>query len=236
MVPSSDDPSDTKSYYADTVARDSDTLKVKLQEARKTPPCLVIIFGRPLGKQFILEPEDTVIGREPDCKIAFTDKSISKAHAQVSRDDDGHFSIKDLRSTNGTYLNDRKLRPQKPFPLEDGDLVKLGNVIVKFLAGGTIESVFHADMLTLATRDDLTGIFNRKSIMDALDQEYSIAHMTNQPFSIIISDLDNFKSVNDTFGHVSVQRFCRHWTEKYSSARSRTRHLRIAQRDPALSE
>lgn len=54
----------------------------------------------------------------------------------------------------------------------------------------------------LAIRDELTGIFNRRYIVQAVEQEKSRADRFEQPFSVILLDLDRFKQVNDRYGHV----------------------------------
>lgn len=52
-----------------------------------------------------------------------------------------------------------------------------------------------------ATRDGLTGLWNRKSIFDILEKELSRSHRTGEPLSLLMVDLDGFKEVNDTLGH-----------------------------------
>ncbi|MFV3130456.1 diguanylate cyclase [Niveispirillum sp. KHB5.9] len=53
-----------------------------------------------------------------------------------------------------------------------------------------------------ATRDPLTGIHNRRAFMERLDQEWSAALRHGQPFCVLMLDLDHFKEVNDTYGHL----------------------------------
>ena len=187
----------------DTLARDSKTLRLKLEEARKAKPCLVVYFGNPLGKRFFLTEKPQAIGRGSECEIPIFDDSLSRKHAQVFKKGGAPYCIRDLGSTNGTFVNNRKLLPGKANEIKHGDFIKLGNIVFKFIAKGKIDHVFYREILTLATRDDLTGIANRKSIMAALEEECLKTRMTNQPLSLIILDLDNFKSVNDTFGHAA---------------------------------
>src|SRR5512139_4091570 len=115
-----------------TLIRESKTLKLKLQEARKSEACLVIVLGKPLGKRFALNSKTMVIGRGSECEIPMLDSSLSRAHAQVSKKGNGRSYITDLNSTNGTYLNDQKLMPGKTFEVKNGDLLKMGNIIFKF--------------------------------------------------------------------------------------------------------
>jgi diguanylate cyclase (GGDEF)-like protein len=186
-----------------TSTNGSDTLERKLEEAREQKSSLVIILGKPLGKQFALGLDNMVIGRQPECDICIADDSISRAHAEISKDHNKECSVTDLDSTNGTYLNDKRIKPKERVTLKDGDLLKVGNVILKFVAEGSIDNVFHSDMFNLAMFDDLTGIYNRKSIMDALEIEFKKAKMSNNFFSIITFDLDRLKWINDIYGHAA---------------------------------
>jgi two-component system cell cycle response regulator len=190
-------------FLDETSIKESDTLKLKLDQARKSPPCLVIIHGKLLGRQFILEPVPKVIGRKAGCEILVRDRSVSKIHAKIFRDEEDNLFITDLNSTNGTSLNNIILEANKPLPLNDGDFLKLGNVVLKFTAGGKIDNVFYQAISDLANRDELTGVLNRKGIMYALDEQFDNARVVGEPFSMIMLDFDNFKSVNDKFGHAA---------------------------------
>jgi two-component system cell cycle response regulator len=179
----------------ETLVRESKTLKLKLQEARKSEACLVIVLGKPLGKRFVLDSEKMVIGRGAECQVPMLDSSLSRAHAQVLKKDNGRFYVSDLDSTNGTYLNDQKLMPGKAIEVKNGDLLKMGNLIFKFIGRGKIDNVFHKDILYLASRDDLTGTLNRVSLRSCLAEGLQKARISRKPLSVIVLDLDHFKSV-----------------------------------------
>ena len=53
----------------------------------------------------------------------------------------------------------------------------------------------------LATRDELTGLYNRRHMMEALRVQRALAERTGQPFCVALIDLDHFKQINDTHGH-----------------------------------
>ena len=53
----------------------------------------------------------------------------------------------------------------------------------------------------LAIRDDLTGLFNRRHIMEVLERQKGLADSGIYPFSVCYADLDYFKAINDEFGH-----------------------------------
>jgi diguanylate cyclase (GGDEF)-like protein len=53
----------------------------------------------------------------------------------------------------------------------------------------------------LATHDDLTGVYSRREIYEVLEREKALSDRSNNPFSLCILDLDDFKKINDTYGH-----------------------------------
>jgi len=66
-------------------------------------------------------------------------------------------------------------------------------------------------IMELANTDPLTGLLNRRAFMERVEQEISRAQREKQPFSLVMADIDHFKSVNDTHGHqigdLVLQRF-----------------------------
>jgi two-component system cell cycle response regulator len=160
--------------------------------------CLIQYSGSPLGKRYNLDLAETIAGRSPENPIVINDPSVSRQHARfVHRGD--KVDVEDLGTTNGTYVNDIKLA--KRTELRDGDIIRLGNILLKFYATADIESLLIDKIYTSATIDNGTGIFNKKTLLDSLDIEIKNAKAFQRPLSIIYYDLDFFKKVNDTHGH-----------------------------------
>lgn len=84
------------------------------------------IFAK--GQEFIIS-ESSVIGRSKDCDIVVNDSSVSYEHACITYAH-GDFFITDLKSTNGTYVNDRLI--ERDVLLKNGDKIKIGKVVFKF--------------------------------------------------------------------------------------------------------
>src|SRR5437764_1088132 len=101
---------------------------------------LVVIHGLDLGRKYDLMREQTVVGRSSKADIQVDQEAISRNHARFSITG-ARVSLKDLGSTNGTYVNDEMISTD--MQLRNGDLVKIGRTIFKFIAGGNIESAYH---------------------------------------------------------------------------------------------
>ena len=71
----------------------------------------------------------------------------------------------------------------------------------------------YRDKLELATRDPLTGIHNRRFFYEALETEVSRTERYGSPVSLVIFDIDDFKSINDRFGHAAGDEVLRRITE-----------------------
>ena len=75
-----------------------------------------------------------------------------------------------------------------------------------------------SDIQTLSTRDDLTQAFNRRYIMDALKKEKSRCDRGGGTFSVVLLDLDHFKSINDQYGHLAGDRVLVTFVERIRNA------------------
>ncbi|MBN2628531.1 MAG: FHA domain-containing protein [Spirochaetales bacterium] len=90
---------------------------------------LVVVSGTELGRTYLLDERETVIGRDPSCELILDDEGISKEHCLI-RADKGYFFIEDLKSSNGTYVDGKKIK--KRSLLNDFERIVLGNTILRF--------------------------------------------------------------------------------------------------------
>jgi len=90
---------------------------------------VVVRRGPNQGSSFMLDRTVTSLGRHPDSDIFLDDVTVSRRHAILSRVENG-FSIQDLGSLNGTFVNRRRVDAQR---LEDGDDVQIGKYKLTFL-------------------------------------------------------------------------------------------------------
>jgi diguanylate cyclase (GGDEF)-like protein len=161
--------------------------------------CLVVIYGNELGRKYSLESPSVTLGRSNKCDIQIDQESVSRAHSKITNAGRS-VKIRDLGSTNGTYVNDELVEER---PLVDGDFIKIGRTIFKFLSGGNIERAYHEEIYRLTTVDGLTQIFNKRYFAEALDREIARASRYRRELSLVMFDLDHFKEVNDSHGHLA---------------------------------
>lgn len=167
-------------------------------DAAPEEACLVLIYGGPeLGKRFALDGE-TTIGRDRVNTIPVDLFDVSRVHARLSSFDAG-WMIADLGSTNGTQVNGADIRGE--FQLRNGDLIRVGGAIFKYIAGGNVESLFHEEIYRLTIFDGLTGIANKRYFLDFLDREVARALRYGSRVALAMIDVDHFKLVNDVHGH-----------------------------------
>jgi len=164
--------------------------------------CLVMIYptGPGMGIRYQLTTSRVVIGRAPICEIQVEDASVSRQHALIERDGQFKYFANDLQSTNGTFVNDV---PANRTEMKDGDYLRVGNCIYRFLAGGNIEADYHEVIYNLTIMDALTGCPNKRFFKDFLEREISRSNRYLRPLSLIMMDIDHFKQLNDTLGHLA---------------------------------
>lgn len=161
---------------------------------------LVFIYPRGvgMGTRYKLTDKAVVIGREKDCDICIEDISVSRCHARIGLGLDGHV-VEDLQSTNGTFVNEVAITTQH---LSDGDYLRTGDCIFRFLAGTNLETTYHEEIYRLSIMDALTGIHNKRYCLEFLERELARSARYERPLSLVLFDIDHFKAVNDQHGHL----------------------------------
>ncbi len=161
--------------------------------------CVVQIYGGNLGKRYPISSEVTV-GRGESNTVVVDMPNVSRNHARFFLEG-GICYVIDLGSTNGTYVNDTEAVTEHA--LANGDLVAIGGAVFKFIAGGNIEALYHEEIYRLTILDGLTGVHNKRYFFEFIERELARAIRYNRPLSLAMIDLDHFKILNDTFGHLA---------------------------------
>ncbi len=178
-----------------------DKLRAELtRRSERDRAYLIVLAGADVGKMFKLDQGETVIGRSHRADIRLEDDSISRLHVKVTLKGSS-VTIEDLNSSNGTLVNDKRISGDA---LGDGDKIRLGETaILKFTFHDRLDESFQKKMYDAALRDPLTKAYNKKYFIDTLSTELSYAKRHGTQLSLIMFDLDHFKNVNDTYGHVA---------------------------------
>jgi two-component system, cell cycle response regulator len=163
--------------------------------------CLVHIYptGPTMGCRYPLSDRVVVLGRGDDCDIKLTDHSVSRKHARIEPTNEGYF-VSDQNSTNGTFVNDKQI--DDPRVLRDGDYLRVGNCLYRYLAAENIEAEYHEEIYRLTILDGLTQIHNARYLTEFLDREVVRSQRHSRPLSLLALDIDKFKTLNDSLGHL----------------------------------
>jgi two-component system, cell cycle response regulator len=161
---------------------------------------LVLIHGEELGRKYDLASESFSVGRSSKNDLQVDQDSVSRVHAIFSLQK-GKVVVGDAGSTNGTYVNDERI--QGDHRLKNGDLVKIGRNIFKFIASNNIEAAYHDEIYKLTTVDGLTQVYNRRFFEEGIEREISRCRRYQRSLSLVMLDIDHFKRVNDGYGHLA---------------------------------
>ncbi len=165
----------------------------------------VILIAHPesqrMGSRYRLSPGGTLeIGRSAAVGISLPEVlSLSRKHARL-RYLGSAVTIEDLGSTNGTYVNGQPVHGRTV--LRSGDRFQTAAVHFKFLHEQDVENAYHLAIYELVARDGLTEIFNKRKFDEELQREFARAVRHQRPLSLVIFDLDEFKTINDSYGHL----------------------------------
>lgn len=166
----------------------------KLAEAiaTKNSAYLTITQGESQGRRLKLGDVPVTMGRSADCDLRLLNRAISRLHCRVWRDNSG-FWVRDLNSTNKTYLNDR---PVVEARLKDGDFITVGGIVVQFTQEKDVDHAAQSEFFDLVTNDQLTGLSQRRVFEQSLEQEIARSTRRNREFVLAIVDVDELSRIN----------------------------------------
>lgn len=184
----------------ETVTRD--TLEVELPSDDRTHRvhALHVIDGGHAGKIFVLAESEAVAGRGESCALSLGDPGVSRAHASFVLSAIG-VQVTDLGSRNGTFVNGRRV--VDAVLLRQGDTISLGGVRLRYGLEADEQVRRLRDLHEAAVHDHLTGLYNRRFFEERLLAEVAYAVRHRALLSLIMFDVDRFKDLNDTHGHIA---------------------------------
>ncbi len=148
----------------------------------------------------VMGGQDFALGRHPDNTGCIDDQGISRHHAHIVFKN-GRCVVRDLGSSNGTYVNGQ---PADDTELRNGDTLQLGpRVAFRFSIASAAEERVLRQLYESSVKDPLTQIFNRQYFDAQVTAELSFAVRHSAQLSLLLIDIDFFKKVNDTYGHLA---------------------------------
>lgn len=172
---------------------------------RDLRPALIFLTGDLFAVPIPLEREEVILGRALEADVRINDAKVSRRHARInsvqsSKKGETEYLLTDLSAKNGTFLNGQKISSET---LQNGDKITIGEHILRFELLDEIDREYHHQIRRLLSHDDLTGLLSSRSFFSELRREAARSLQDDRPFCVVMMDIDFFKRVNDTYGHLT---------------------------------
>ncbi len=178
--------------------------KPKRQD-RDLRPALVFLSGDLIAVPIPLDRERVILGREIGADVRVNDPKVSRRHAMIVSSPDPAtgqtiYTLKDFGTRSGTLLNGERVSEEV---LQNGDKISLGDQLLRFDLLDEIDREYQRLIHRLISHDDLTGLLSGRSFFSELRREAERSKLIDRPFCVLMMDIDHFKNVNDTYGHLT---------------------------------
>lgn len=175
------------------------------RQLRDLRPALVFLSGELIAVPIPLEREEVILGRALEADVRVNDAKVSRRHAKinaVANETNGQieYVLSDMGSRNGIYVNGVKVDRET---LSNGDKITVGEHILRFELLDEIDREYQRQIHRLITHDDLTGLLSSRSFFSELRRESARAKSEDRELCVLVMDVDHFKLVNDTYGHLT---------------------------------
>ena len=165
---------------------------------------LTIVTGPEVGSVHAVRDDQTVVGRGRGAHVRIDATGVSREHARVVRTEDGRYLIEDMRSTNGTLVDGRRIERIERVELQSGARIHIGpTVVVSFSIQDSQAQRITEQIYESSVRDPLTRAYNRRYLIARLSTEMAYARRHSTPLGLVMFDVDHFKRVNDSYGHLA---------------------------------
>lgn len=192
-------PSTGRQTQKTLTSMDFGSVEIAPPPTRRDIAVLVRMDSIEAGRLYVLDGPELRVGRLPDNGVAIDDAGISRVHARLYREGDA-YRIEDLGSSNGTYINGVRVTSAEVL---EGALVQVGpKARFRFSVIDRHQERILRQLYEASVRDPLTGLFNRAYFVERLGAELAYSKRHGTEVSLLVLDIDHFKKINDTFGHL----------------------------------
>jgi diguanylate cyclase (GGDEF)-like protein len=169
-------------------------------ESQRDRHILVQVKGGSLGQVIALQGGELVIGRVRGVDVFIPDAGVSRRHARVFFEAE-RYVVEDLGSANGTFVHGERVARKV---LDDGDIIQIApSVAFRYSITDADQQGVLQHLYEASVRDALTGAYNREYFDTRLASELSYSRRHAAEMSLVMLDIDHFKRINDTFGHLA---------------------------------
>lgn len=175
------------------------------RHTRDLRPALIFLNGDLLAVPIPLDRETVILGRALETDVRINDTGVSRRHASITAARDRaaattDYVLTDLNSRSGTLLNGTRIKKEI---LHSGDKITIGDHLLRFEMLDEIDREYQRQIRRLLSHDDLTGLLSSRSFFSELRREAERAKQEKRQFCVLMMDIDHFKAVNDTYGHLT---------------------------------
>lgn len=194
-------PTTSPQFPKTLTSMDFGDVEVAPPPTRRDRAVLIRMDSLEAGRIYALEGPELRLGRLPDNGVAIDDAGISRNHARLFLENDAYY-VEDLGSSNGTYVNG--VRITQKADLAEGAVLQVGpKARFRFSVIDRHQERILRQLYESSVRDPLTGVFNRAYFLERVGAELAYAKRHGSQVSLLLLDLDHFKKVNDTYGHLA---------------------------------
>ncbi len=162
---------------------------------------LTVVNGPNIGRVYSVRDGETLLGRGRNVHVRMDDAGASRVHARIVTAESGRYFLEDMQSTNGTFVDGERI---ERYELTSGKRINIGpNIIVSFAILDAQAERLARQNYESSVRDPLTKAHNRRYLVERLGAEIAYARRHSSRLSLLLFDLDHFKRVNDTCGHLA---------------------------------
>ena len=175
-----------------------------IEPQHRGPPRVVVIYSldpRDLCRSLLLNTREVIIGRGPRNGLSIEGQEISRRHCQITQDESGSFFLRDLGSTNGTFVNEQRCATETVL-LSPGDRIRVGRSILKFISGADVEAQFHEEIYRMTREDGLTGLLNTRYLQSRL-AECALRVTGTAMCFLVVWSIRDFAKFNEDQGVVA---------------------------------